>query len=1249
MEKQYRYPGTRPFQEDDRDLFFGRNKDIEKLTELIVLEKMVLLFSKSGYGKSSLLNAGIIPRLKEVENFQTLNIRLNDPKRTPIEILSYHLERKNEKNTFLPSKFNIPSELPNDISAKLWYYTKSIQLSEKDSPELVLIFDQFEELFHYSSSKIKIFASELASLLSPNLSISIRSLFKKKIASSRDFFTKEEADLLLKPLNLKVVFSLRSDRISLLNQLKDSIPAIFKNTYELQSLNEPQAREALLEPAGKEGDFVSPKFSFSKDAQELILNSLIDQEKEHIETFQLQLICHHAEEIIIKKQKDHPNANNLELTAAELGKPEDIFEDHYNDIIRSLQKETQHKTRILIEEKLIIAGNRVPLPESVIITEHQISAKILEKLVEKRLLRSEPNTVGGISYELSHDTLVAPIQKTAQIRRENEAEIKAEKERLDAERQAKIELDEKLEIKRRLRKTTIILVIAIIGFVFAGIAAFTTYIQTKIAEKQTSNVKALILNSRAKELMDKGMKTEALRVTEAAYTIAKDADPQTLTAIAKNLEGNFYSDFTSQLLRKKHSAVISSVVFSPDSNSILAGSWDSTAILWNLKGDKIQTFKGHSGPVTSVAFSTSRDSILTGSTDSTAILWDLKGNPIQTFHGHDHEVSSVAFAPDGKSILTGSKDKTAILWDQEGKKIQTFSGHYDWVNSVAFSPDGQMILTGSRDNTAILWDLKGNKIQTFLGHTDIVTSVAFAPNGQSILTGSWDHTAILWDLNGNKIQNLQGHKDFVSSVAFSPDGNSILTGSWDNTASLWNLNGDKIQNFEGFKSDVFSVAFSPDGKSILTGSKEETVIQWDLKGNIVQTTKGHEDAISAISFSKDGKMILTGSKDKTAILWDLEGKRIQTFQHKENVSSVAFSPDGQFLLTGSDETAVLWDLEGYKIQTFLKHDRKVSSFDFSPDSSFILTGSLNGTAMLWNLEGKEIYPFKGYKGQVNAVAFSPDGKTILTGHYEETAILWDFKTRRQRKAFPILKSQVKALAFSPDGETILTVDDRNNAMLWDINGDTIRSFKDYKFTSVAFSLDSVILGGSKDQTAFLMDLEGNKIQTFKGHKSEVSSVAFAPNRDYILTGSMDKTAILWDLKGNIIQTFPEHTEAIFDVAFLPDSTFETTSREGVKIKWDYEGIKKNRNTISSNTEQPDQNSEDFQTFKGHDGTVISKVYSKDKRYYLTGSEDKTAILWKTPLGIYEWLQSSECPIRQLSLEEEIEYGIKPEKEEEDSN
>src|SRR5579859_6219887 len=138
---------------------------------------------------------------------------------------------------------------------------------------------------------------------------------------------------------------------------------------------------------------------------------------------------------------------------------------------------------------------------------------------------------------------------------------------------------------------------------------------------------------------------------------------------------------------------MSIALFSTSSLSVVQAQGGSTP----ANGSLPRTFSGHTDIVLSVAFSPDGKTILTGSYDHIAILWDVaSGNRLRVFSGHTGPVQSVAFAPDGKTILTGSADHAAILWDvASGNQLRVFSGHIDAVQSVAFAPDGKTILTGS--------------------------------------------------------------------------------------------------------------------------------------------------------------------------------------------------------------------------------------------------------------------------------------------------------------------------------------------------------------------------------------------------------------------------------------------------------------------------------------------------------------------------------------------------------------------------
>jgi hypothetical protein len=156
-----------------------------------------------------------------------------------------------------------------------------------------------------------------------------------------------------------------------------------------------------------------------------------------------------------------------------------------------------------------------------------------------------------------------------------------------------------------------------------------------------------------------------------------------------------------------HEESVASAVYSPDGSRILTASGDQTARVWDATSSgELAVLRGHGGSVRSAVYSPDGSRILTASFDGTARIWDAaSGDELAVLRGHDHVVSGAAYSPDGSRILTASGDGTARIWDAaSGGELAVLRGHEQSVGSAVYSPDGSRIVTSSGDRTARIWD-----------------------------------------------------------------------------------------------------------------------------------------------------------------------------------------------------------------------------------------------------------------------------------------------------------------------------------------------------------------------------------------------------------------------------------------------------------------------------------------------------------------------------------------------------------------
>jgi WD40 repeat protein/transcriptional regulator with XRE-family HTH domain len=553
------------------------------------------------------------------------------------------------------------------------------------------------------------------------------------------------------------------------------------------------------------------------------------------------------------------------------------------------------------------------------------------------------------------------------------------------------------------------------------------------------------------------------------------------------------------------SSPLYTTAISPDGTMLAAAGADRQVWLWNIADPSRpvpfgRPLAGPANTVYSVAFSRSGHLLAAGGADDTIRLWNV-ANPLApallaTLHGPAGYVESVAFSPSGQLLAAGSADKTVRLWSvsDPAKPVslgKPLTGPADIVMSVAFGPSGQVLAAGSRDDKVWLWDVASPRrpvSQGFLsGPGDWVNSVAFSPSGGMLAAGTSDNRVYVWDMATRSLAAQLPHENPVTSLAW--DGPSQLAaGDGDGTVSFWSLPSPVLMA----GAAVNSVAFSPDGHVLAVGS--QTLQLWNPVTRLPLATVPAPGStfVNSVAFAPSGRMLAAGYGNGTLQLRSQAGAALGPpvrASASGMVEYVAFSPSGQLAATGGDDGTVrLWSVSGSSVRPLaVVHDSGtyVYSVAFSPDGRVLAAASADDKTRLWSVADPSRpvslgAPLAGPASYAISVAFSPDGQVLAVGSADKTVRLWSVAdpARPRSLGAPLTgpTSYVYSVTFSPDGKTLAAGVTDGTVWLWNL----------------------------------AVPAHPSLMATINGPNGHVYSVAFSPSGGMVAAGSADGTVRLWD-------------------------------------------------------------------------------------------------------------------------------------------
>lgn len=1122
----------------DRDIFFGRTAVIEDLAGKIPRHKALIINGRSGSGKTSLINAGLIPRLAENGYFYVSFRDYSHPIEQMRDYLSAHfkLERAHTRSLL-----------------------EILQASSQQQGQncVAVILDQFERFFVGVSSGLRAqFIQE----------------FKRCM----------ESDLSAQEMNF--VFSIRQDFFGrLVDEFEAAMPTFFNDSarFNLRSLSSEEAREAIVKPLQN-----VPNIGYEKAfVDAVLLPSLIGQatDREQIEPPHLQIVCNQLYEEARKRYAEDLAEGEVVRIGndlyRDLGETQGILRHYLDDFVERLANKNPERMavvrsmlKLMIEtvgtRKFVSLGNlSAGLPDVPPTDLDEITTQLQDgRVVETR---GQGETA---SYSLSHEFMVEKVQSwydpremerqraqetlerglaewksTKALLNETqvtnirqwlvEASLSADAKQLLVESKQEYEENKRKEKEqeRRLKMRTR-MIWSVIGLALV-VAAILTYVAREEASKAVLNAEIALSRQLVAQAVNRadGELGLALLLSREAFRVHPTGEARStlLTALqfSRHLEAFLHG----------HSGTVYSVAFSPDGTLMATGGGGDHQIrLWNvLRRELIGKFPAkHTDRISSLSFSSDKKTLISGSRDKTIILWDIqKQEPtkiIQT--SHRFGVLTIGLSPDEKIVAsTGVREYDIILWDLDsGNPIGLpLKGHEKFILNLAFHPNEDVLVSGGGDQI-IVWDLKNHQPKQILekAHRGKILSVSLSPEGSMIASGGNDNTIRLWNVKtGRPVGGpLRAHTDWVRSLAFSPNGRILVSGSRDKTLALWNVRTHRLigQPLRGHRNSVWRVAFSPDGKTIASGGDDGQVILWNLtKGLSLGKRLGfHRGGLLKLALSSDGKTLASGGINGSIILWDVEHQQQlgpPLRGHTKRVFDVAFSPDGKMLVSGSQDGSVrLWKVNNPKIpsHTIWTGKSSIQSVAFNPSGKTIAFDT-GGKLILWDLvEDKNLAVFTGQKPYSPAIAFSPTDKFIVSGGYGDgNVMLRDFiSNASSAQLLGSHKKPVWSVDFSLDGKLLASGGQDQIIRIWEIEklqqfGPILKGHRD-GVESVAFSPDGTMLAsGGRDMNVMLWDIQTRELigRPFIGHAKMVRSVVFDPDGNFIVSGSFDGKIVLWDI------------------------------------------------------------------------------------------------------------------------------------------
>jgi hypothetical protein len=955
------FPGLRPFAPEESDLFFGREVESQEVMSKLLRNRFITVIGASGTGKSSLIYCGVLPKIRNLDKSDSSFWRMimfrpgNNPFGNLALAITEHLTETGMQKVG-PDKIILDMHLNTDgITAAIKKYLI------KNNEKVLLVIDQFEELFRYNT----------------------QSAGGDKSSQASEFVEKIVSAVSQSDANIYTIVTMRSDFIGECAHYQGLTQQINNSNYLVPHMNRENYRQAIEGPVRYAGAEIDQKLV------ETILDDIGDR------TDQLPVLQHalmrtwtywqelddqgrpvsHSDYDSVGTMSDamsrHANEAYEELTP----RGKEICEKMFKTITEkgTDNKGIRHPSSISTLKSVIQCSSeelfnvierfRVPSrsfvtprqdillnEESIIDLSHESLMRLWTRLrdwvdneaasVQMYLRLSEasamyqqgktsllrpPDLQLGINWREQQKPTLAWAQRYEPAFERAMVYLRtSEKEYLDEE-ERKIHLQ-----KRHIRRTKIVAMILGVAAIISGGFMLFAFVQKIAADKATVQAEINFKEAKLQEQIaflqaDSAQKARILADSSAYVAKIREQEANEQRLAAEFQKNRAISNEKIAQEQRNYAEVQKDSAQRARERALLSAEQEKVA---KINAQRLRMLSiGKSMAVKSLQVDTVQKDLKTllayqaylfntrnGGIENDADIYNGLYNVAREYGNVNYQtfshkgIRSIAFVPGKREFYTSGYNNQVLKWSLDGsnKTLQVIYSGSDVIEVLAVSPDASWLACGSSNSSIRMIPLKGSNVQyTLAGHKATVKSLVFSFDGKYLYSAALDGKVLKWDMTTRTSTDITTGEMKITSIDISSNGKNIAGLNPEGNVILWNPDsGSDNFRLPTELKEIKVVRFKPDDNTLAIGDINGNIELWDIDSRkLISRVKAHTAQVNDIRFNPVLKQMATASNDKTLKIYnnlaDLTEPPITLNEDEKWVMVIQFSPDGQLIVSGT--------------------------------------------------------------------------------------------------------------------------------------------------------------------------------------------------------------------------------------------------------------------------------------------------------------------------------------------------------------